>query len=106
MESKLFNHLWRDALAQPNEEIYIAEYGYPDWFDEINTNIDEVVATLQKIHKVAHITVAELVELAGGRVLFCEKFCVPDKTVQGWIYSGKKCPDYLRLLFARELGLL
>ena len=106
MDSKLFYHLWQDALEQPNEEVYIAEYGYPDWFDQISTDAVEVVETLKKIHKAAHITMPELVEMAGGRGLFCEKFCVPDKTVQGWIYSNKKCPDYLRLLFARELGLI
>ena len=48
MTDKLFNRLWQDALVQPNEELYIGEYGYPDWFDDISTDAAVVVETLQK----------------------------------------------------------
>lgn len=106
MTDKLFNRLWQDALVQPNEELYIGEYGYPDWFDDISTDAAVVVETLQKIHHAAHMTIDELVKESGSIGNLCNKFCVPRSTVCGWLYENKKCPDYVRLAFARGLGLI
>ncbi|PWM78653.1 MAG: hypothetical protein DBY32_04015 [Phascolarctobacterium sp.] len=106
MTDKLFNHLWLNALEQPNLDLYIGEYGYPDWFDEISRDAGEVVNTLTKIHRVAHMDIREIIGLVGTQPQFAEKFCIPVRTVEGWCSGGRTCADYLRLLFARQLGLI
>ena len=107
MTDTLFAKLWRDALKQPSLEMYIGEYGCPDRFDEIGENLDEVVSTLTKIHKVAHMSVREMLKEAKlTQNAFAVKFCIPLRTVENWSAEVNKCPDYTRLLLARQLHLL
>ena len=106
MTDQLFYKLWRDALAQPNLEIYIGEYGYPYWFDEISEDVNEVVSTLTAIHRVAHMTVREMIKSSGlTQAAFAVKFCIPLRTVENWAMGLRQCPDYTRLLLARQLNL-
>lgn len=107
MTDKLFSKLWQDALAQPSKELYIAEYGYPDWFDEISTDIDNVITVLDSIHTVAHMSIKEMIARAGmSQAKFALRFCVPKRTVENWCAGVNKCADYDRLAFARILGFL
>lgn len=107
MTDKLFAKLWQDALAQPDCELYIAEYGYPDWFGEISEDTDKVVSTLTAIHNVAHMSVREMLKEAKlTQNAFSVKFCIPLRTVENWAAEVNKCPDYTRLLIARQLELL
>ena len=46
MTDKLFYKLWKDAIAQPDEEQFIGGYGYPDFFDDISSDLDTVVLIL------------------------------------------------------------
>ena len=46
MTNKLFYKLWNDALEQPDKDMYIGEYGYPDYFNEISADVSEVVSTV------------------------------------------------------------
>lgn len=105
MSDNLFFRLWQDALAQPNKELYIAEYGYPDWFDEISTDASEIIQTLENIHEMAHMNVKDIISKSGlTQAKFAIKFCIPLRTVEDWATGKRKCADYLRLLFARVLG--
>lgn len=107
MTDKLFNKIWKDALAQPDKELYISEYGYPEWFDEISTDPNGVVDVLCKIHEVAHMSVKDMVKNSGiSQAKFSEKFCIPKRTVESWCMEERKCPDYVRLMIARQLGYL
>ena len=107
MTYKLFNKLWRDALNQPDAEMYVGEYGYPDWFDEISTNLYEIVKTLENIHEVAHMPFREIIKRSGlSRPDFCERFCLAKSTVDKWAIENRNCPDYYRLAICRELGIL
>lgn len=49
MTNRLFKKLFQDALEQPDFETYLAEYGYPNWLDDISQDVDEVVKTLSNI---------------------------------------------------------
>ena len=80
MRARLFEKLWADALAQPDKELYIAEYGYPDWYDEISQDPDEITAIL--------------------------RYGIPRRTVDDWTSGRNRCADYMRLLLARDLGLI
>lgn len=107
MTAKLFNKLWLDALDQPDKDLYIGEYGYPDWFDEISADAGEIISTLESVHDVAHMTVPEIQKRFGlGNAAFARRFCIPLRTLENWIYDKTDCPDYIRLMMARELGIM
>ena len=107
MTDKLFYKLWQDALAQPDKELYIAEYGYPDWFDEISSDPAELIDKLDQIHTVAHMSVREILKRAGlSQAAFAIKFCIPLRTVEDWATQKRKCSDYVRLAFCRQLGFI
>ncbi|WP_291235931.1 helix-turn-helix domain-containing protein [Frisingicoccus sp.] len=107
MTDSLFAKLWKDALDQSDKELYIAEYGYPEWFDEISEDPDVVVDTLGNIHDVASMSVKDMVKKSGmSQAKFAEKFCIPKRTVESWCMGERSCPDYVRLMMARLLGYL
>lgn len=107
MREKLFEKLWADALAQPSKELYIAEYGYPDWYDEISQDPDEITAILGNIHDVAHMDLRAILKAAGlKQVDLCRRYGIPRRTVDDWTSGRNRCADYMRLLLARDLGLI
>lgn len=107
MTDKLFYKLWKDALAKPDKEMYIHEYGYPEYFDEISEDPAEVVEILGKIHDVAHMSVRDILEYSGlSQGAVSRKFCIPLRTVENWATDVRQCPDYIRLMFCRELKIL
>ena len=65
MTDKLFYKLWKDALEQPDRDMYIGEYGFPEWFDEISDDPSEITRVLKSIHGVAHMSVRDII-LASG----------------------------------------
>lgn len=107
MTDKLFNKLWKDALSQPQKELFLNEYGYPDWFDEISQDPSEVIWILANIHNIAYMSFKDILKEAGlTQTAFSEKFCISLRTVQHWHSGDRKCPDYLRLLICKYLGIL
>ena len=107
MTDKLFYKLWLDALEQPNRDMYIGEYGYPDWFDDISHDAEEVIRILDNIHAVAHMSVRDIISRSGlSQAKFAIKFCIPVRTVEDWATGDRKCTDYLRLSFCRLLGYI
>lgn len=107
MSDKLFYKLWKDALKQPDKEIYIGEYGYPEWFDEISPDASNVIRILENIHDVAHMSVREMIQKSGmSQAAFACHFCIPLRTVEKWATDERSCTDYLRLMFAKSLKIL
>ena len=107
MDDRTFLHLWNDELSQPNKELYISEYGYPDWFDTISENLEIICIILSNIHDVAHMNVKNIIkhsEMTQNQ--FATHFCINLRTVERWCSGERKCPDYLRLLFCKDLGIL
>ncbi len=107
MTDKLFYSLWLDAIEQPDVDMYIGEYGYPNWFDDISTDADEVVKILKNIHHVAHISIRTLISESGlNQSSFARRFCIPLRTVQDWCGERRECPPYIKLMAAEILGVL
>lgn len=107
MDNKLFAKIWSDAIDQPNKELYLSEYGYPEWFDEIGQDIQETMDALGNIHDVAHMSIKDMVTKSGlSQAKFAEKFCIPKRTIESWCMGERKCPDYVRMMMARILGFL
>lgn len=107
MTDKLFYNLWKDALEQPDKDLYLGGYGYPDWFDDISQDPDEIAHTLGSIHDIAHMSFRDILSRSGlTQAGFSMRFCIPLRTVEDWATEKRKCTDYIRLMFARSLGLL
>lgn len=107
MTDKLFYKLWTDAIAQPDREMYISEYGYPEWFNEISDDAAEITSVLCNIHDAAHMSVREIIKEFGlTQAAFAEKFCIPLRTVEDWVREKSKCADYYRLMLMQFLGVI
>lgn len=107
MTRELFYKLYHDAKAQPDCDLYIAEYGYPDYFDEISNDANEVVRQLTEIHRIAHMTVREMIAAAGlNQTSFAKRFDIPLRTVQDWCGQRRQMPDYTKLMAAELLGMI
>lgn len=90
-----FYQLWKSALAQPDRDIYISEH--------IN---DASPRLLNDIHKVAHITVREIIKQSGlTQKAFALRFCIPLRTVEDWASGKSKCKDYDRLMLCKILNI-
>lgn len=96
MDDKLFYNLWKEALTEPDKELYVMEHER-----EISGNI------LDNIHDIAHMTVRDLIAASGlTKAAFARKFCIPIRTVEEWAAMRNPCVPYIRLMMAKELGLL
>ena len=106
MKATLFNRLYKDAAAQPDLELYLSEYGYPDWFDDISPDFDEVIDTLRNIHYVAHLSMKDMIKSFGTQQAFAERFCINKRTVEHWAEGTRNCPEYTKLMIAEILDVL
>lgn len=107
MKAELFYKLLKDAQEQPDKELYIAEYGYPDWFDSISDNLEEITETLGHIHDMANMGMRDVIYKSKmNQASFARNFGIDPRTVRKWALGECKCPDYVRLLFLRQTGLL
>lgn len=107
MNDKLFNRLWKDALDQADRERYLAEYGYPEWFDEISQDVSEINKVLGNIHDIAHMSIRDMIAATGlSQAAFAARLCIPLRTVEDWAAGKRKCADYNRLSYARNLALI
>ncbi len=107
MTKELFLKLYHDAQDQPNPELYIGEYGYPDYFDEISSDPDEIIAKLTEIHRLAYMSMAEVIDASGlGKSKFARYFDIPLHTIQNWAYGARPCPEYIKLMTAELTGVI
>ena len=106
MKATLFNKLYKDAAAQPDRELFIAEYGSPEWFDDISQDINDVIGVLNNIHYVANLPMKDLIKSFGTQQAFADRFCVPKRTVENWGEEKNNCPAYTKLMIAEILGIL
>ena len=99
VSDKLRNMLLADAEDQPNLEYYIGEYGYPEFFDEISDDVDEIVKYLTEIHDIVHKPFRDILRDYGlTQKQFCQKFYIPRRTVENWSMNTRSCPVYVRMM--------
>lgn len=107
MTNKLFNHLYREAKENPDIDFYIGHFGYPDYFDEISQDANEIVSVLRSIHRIAHMDIKDLIlESKFTQRGFAERFLIPIGTVENWSRGRRECPEYTKIMIAKQLGLL
>lgn len=102
---ELRNKIIKDAASQQDKELFIAEYGYPDWFDEISEDPEKVIEYLGAVHDIVNIPFKAFVKNTGmSQAKFAKRFCIPQRTVESWCMDDRKCPVYLRIAFAEILN--
>lgn len=110
MTDKTFNLLFSEALAASSEEMYIAEMATSSIFDPDpdgpEPDYDKVVNLLAEVWRLAHLSAKDIRKSTGlTQVEFADRYCVNYNTVRNWETKRGSCPDYVRLLFIRLLGL-
>lgn len=107
MTKERFLYLYHIAQDQSELDAYIAEFGYPDYFNEISNDSDEVVKRLTEIYNLAHMSMSDIINASpystGG---FAKHFDIPLRTVQHWVLADRPCPEYIKLMVAELLGLI
>ena len=104
---KRFHEIVQAAQEQPDMQMFLTEYGLPEWiFAEVTNDEQAAVELLTNIHRVLHSTPKEFIAAAGlNQTKFAARFNIPLRTVQDWCGNRRKMPDYLKFMAAEILGM-
>lgn len=108
IKANRFKEITLAAQGQPDLQLFLAEYGLPEWIlTEITENEQEAINMIINIHHVTHLTIGELIKEAKlSQSAFSRRFGIPLRTVQHWVSGDRECPDYILLMAAEILGIL
>lgn len=108
IKSKRFKEITLVAKNQPDEQMFLAEYGVPEWiFEEITEDEQEAVKIVTDIYRVTRLSPKELIaEIGMNQSSFSRRFGIPLRTVQGWCLGEREMPDYIKYLIAELTGLI
>ena len=107
IDYKKFQEIVYAAEVQPDQDLFLAEYGVPKWIlNDVTDSEEQAVELITTIHTVVHMTAAELVKASGmSQTKFAERFMIPLRTVQNWCGEQRTMPRYEKFMFAMLLGL-
>lgn len=102
-----FKEIVTEAEAQPDQAVFLAEYGIPEWIlTEVTNDEEKAVEMIKNIHHITHITAKNLITESGlTQTKFAERFMIPLRTVQNWCGGQRTMPRYEKFMFAMLLGL-
>lgn len=105
---KRFNEIVQAAQEQQDQQLFLAEYGLPEWIlEEVTEDEQAAVDMITKIHTVVWMTPKELISAAGlNQTGFARRFMIPLRTVQEWCGLRRTMPLYLKLMAAELLNIL
>ena len=111
MDSKTFYTLWGEALQSADRETYVSEWATSSiWGDPSELSLDDLMSisgAIGNIWDVAHMPIREMLRAVGlTQAAFAIRICAPKRTVENWCSGVNTCPDYVRMLIAKDLGLL
>ena len=108
IDYKRFQEIVSACEEQPDRDLFLAEYGIPQWIlNEVTDSEGKAVELITAIHTVVHMTAAELVKASGmTQTKFAARFMIPLRTVQNWVGGQRTMPRYEKFMFATILGLL
>ncbi|MEF2699899.1 MAG: helix-turn-helix transcriptional regulator [Oscillospiraceae bacterium] len=110
-----FYILFSAAASEPDEDLYIAEWGTSSIFcpdpDAPAPDIDAIVHDLREIWRAAHMSVRDIRKSAGlTQAELSAHFCIPPKSIQNWESSSpsaaRSCAPYIRLMMAEALDIV
>lgn len=101
-----FKEIVTEAGTQPDQAVFLAEYGIPEWvLSEVTDDQKQAVEMIKNIHKITHIKPRELISESGmSQTRFAERFMIPLRTVQNWVGGKRNMPRYEKFMFAVILG--
>lgn len=108
IDYKRFREIVYAAEEQPNQDLFLAEYGVPKWIlKEVTNDEKQAVEIIKKIHHITHIKPRDLIAESGlTQTRFAERFMIPLRTVQNWCGGQRTMPRYVKFMFATILDLL
>ena len=109
MTDHQFAFAWGEALACSDRDEFVSEITLSSiWEDAPDAEIPaDRVDQLGRIWDVAHCAAKDLVASTGlSQARFAERYCMPRRTVEDWCRGLRNPPDYVRLLLAKDMGLL
>lgn len=108
MTDKQFCTIFDAALASSDRDAFVSDWSLSSvWGDAPDADIPaDRIDTLQRLWDAAHLTIRDIRSATGlSQAAFAARYCIPRRTVENWESGARQCPDYLRLLLARDAGL-
>ena len=107
IEYKRFQEIIQASEEQPDQAVFLAEYGIPDWIlSEVTDDEEKAVEMIKNIHHITHITAKNLITESGmSQTKFAARFMIPLRTVQNWVGGKRNMPRYEKFMFAMVLDL-
>lgn len=101
-----FKEIVTEAEAQPDQSVFLAEYGIPEWIlSEVTNDEKQAVEIIKKIHYITHIKPRDLIAESGlTQTIFAARFMIPLRTVQNWCGGQRTMPRYVKFMSAVILG--
>lgn len=113
MVDKQFHDIFSHAVSLPADgrEAFLdywmhrgVEIEQDDIPNDINYNF-YLLDQLESIWDIAHLSVRDIRRHTGlTQRKFCDKFCIPYRSLEDWERGISKCPPYLRLMLAQLVG--
>lgn len=106
MTDKLFYTLFGEAIASSDRDAYVSDWSLSSvWGSAADIPADRI-AELGRIWDAAHLTIRDIRQHTGlSQAAFATRYCIPTRTLEDWERGVRSCPDYLRLLLAKDVGL-
>jgi hypothetical protein len=108
MTDKLFYTLFGDAIASPDRDAFVSDWSLSSvWGDAPDADIPaDRIDLLARLWDAAHLTIRDIRQHTGlSQAAFATHYCIPTRTLEDWERGVRSCPDYLRLLLAKDVGL-
>lgn len=107
MTDKHFYHAFREAFAYSDPDAFASDVALSDIFPgAAPEDLPALAEELRHIWRYAHITVREIVQHTGlSQTDFAARFAIPLRTLQRWVSGDRDCPQYVRLLLAKQCDL-
>lgn len=108
MTDKLFYTLFGDAIASPDRDAFVSDWSLSSvWGDAPDADIPaDRIDTLARLWDAAHLTIRDIRQHTGlSQATFATRYCIPTRTLEDWERGVRNCPNYLRLLLAKDVGL-
>ena len=106
IDYKRFQEIVSACEEQPDQDLFLAEYGIPEWvLSEVTDDEEKAVEMIKNIHHITHITAKNLITESGmSQTKFAARLMIPLRTVQNWCGGQRAMRKYEKFMFAMVLG--
>lgn len=114
MDDKHFHDIFSAAVSLPADGRdafldYWMHHGAEIEQDEIPDDADPdlyLLDQLESLWDVAHLSVRDVRKRLGlSQMGFCDRYCIPRRTLQAWEAEINRTPPYLRIMLAQLIGI-